>query len=205
MYNFQHLALRVSSLRQIFEHSIEQRLQHRWIHLSTSMMTKPDSAGQRSNSQHQGPPAREEVEGDYLHDAVLLRADYDLTYDKSLAKSTTVRYGTRSVVGQFVCTACRPHNPMKWNSGVVCTELWFSPGTNRYRTLLHSQRCKRCNRYAEPELDRGNYVHKIIRALDLWKGLREPELSSSKNRVRTGHHDRQRCHGCLKGVCAGIA
>ncbi|KAF8981464.1 hypothetical protein BGZ52_002830 [Haplosporangium bisporale] len=187
-------------LRQILEHSIEQRLQRRWIHLSTRVDTKP-ADGQRSNSPHRGPLAREEAEGDYLHSAVLLRADYDLTYDKSLSKSTTVRYGTRSVVGQFVCTACQSHRPKMWISGVVCAELWFSPGTSRYRTLLHSQRCKRCNRYAEPELDRDNYVHKIIRALDLWKGLRQPALSSPKNHVRTGPHDSQRCHGCLKGVC----
>ncbi|KAG0070686.1 hypothetical protein BGZ92_004410, partial [Podila epicladia] len=139
----------------------EQRLQHRWIHFTASSAAKPGSeSSQRNNCRSRGPPAREEVEGDHLHDALLQHADYELTYDHSLIKSTMVRYSTRSIVGKFVCRTCTTRSPMMWESGVVCIELWFHLGTNRYRTLLHSQKCKRCNQYAEPDVNLGNYIHK---------------------------------------------
>ncbi|KAG0356597.1 hypothetical protein BG005_004465 [Podila minutissima] len=202
MQGFHRVAPRANSLPQYFAHSMEQHLQHRWIHFTASSAAKTGSeSSRRNNSRPQGPPAREEVEGDYLHDVLLQHASYELTYDRSLVKSKMVRYSTRSTVGNFVCNTCTTRNPMMWESGVVCTELWFCLGTNRYRTLLHSQKCKRCNQYAEPDVDRDNYVHKVVRALDLWKGLRKPERPFSRNYVRTGPHDSGRCHGCLKGVC----
>ncbi|KAG0018353.1 hypothetical protein BGZ81_010272 [Podila clonocystis] len=204
MHGFHRVVLHADSFPRYFTRAIEKHLQHRWIHLSASSAAKPGSeGGQRNNSRPRGPPARKEVEGDYLHDALLRQADYELTYDRRLVKSTTVRYSTRSVVGKFVCNTCSTRSPRMWESGVVCTELWFCPGSSRYRTLLHSQQCKRCNQYAEPDVRSGNYFHKVVRALDLWKGLREPARPSSENQnhVHTGHHDSRRCHGCLKGVC----
>ncbi|KAF8984267.1 hypothetical protein BGZ46_008440 [Entomortierella lignicola] len=142
----------------------------------------------------------EEVDGVYLHKHLVGKATYSLKYDETLVTRQGVRHSERSIVGQFTCTFCRPENPRIWRSGVISTELWFAGSSNRYRTLLHSQKCRKCERYAEPEVDIDNYVKKVISAFDLWKGKRRA-IDYEKREI-TAPHDRQRCHGCAVGVCS---
>ncbi|KAF9361032.1 hypothetical protein BGX26_006354 [Mortierella sp. AD094] len=160
-----------------------------------------DSSNNPSFRRSRKPAEIEEIDGAYLHESIATEASYDLAYDDSLEDSMKfVRYGERSVVGNFTCNYCRPGNPRGWVSGVISTELWlYTRSPSRYRTLIHSQKCKRCNHYAEPEVDFDNYVRKVVSAFDLWKGLRvaeEPEY-----RKPTAPHDSERCHGCEIGVC----
>ncbi|KAF9397795.1 hypothetical protein BGX21_008496 [Mortierella sp. AD011] len=140
------------------------------------------SDSSNSNNRHftrsRRPMEVEEVDGAYLHDFVEAKATYDLKYDGSLdgVSTKSVRYGERSVVGDFTCNYCRQSDPYVWTSGVISTEIWlYTKSPCRYRTLLHSQKCRRCNRYAEPNVDVDNYARKVTSAFDLWKGLRKAE------------------------------
>ncbi|KAF8938486.1 hypothetical protein BGZ58_000803 [Dissophora ornata] len=162
--------------------------------------TPPPRGGHSSNRSRKTAASREEVDGAYLHEALAKEAGYTLVYDENLKVGKDGRYGGRSIVGKFTCTKCRPKNPRVWNSGIIATELWLST-SNRYRTLLHSQKCKACNNYAEPEVDIDNYVYKVVRAFDLWKDLREPELRNPGESIITAPHDSERCHGCEIGIC----
>ncbi|KAF9361033.1 hypothetical protein BGX26_006355 [Mortierella sp. AD094] len=119
----------------------------------------------RSSGRSRKPVEIEQVDGATLHGSLVAEAKYDLEYDSSLDKAMSdVRYGERSIVGNFTCKYCRPSHPRTWASGVISTELWLARNSNlnRYRAMLHSQKCKRCNRYAEPEVDIDNYVRKAM-------------------------------------------
>lgn len=151
------------------------------------------------------PGTHEETDGRHLHDDVLAHADYDLTYDNSLQHSKGihqrgtdyVQYSTRSIFGKFKCPQC----PWTWASGKICIEVWFSRNPDRYCTRIHSQKCRECETYAEPQLDTDKYAAKLVDAFDLWKGLRgrrEPDEDFSR---QTPPHHAERCHGCLVGVC----
>ncbi|KAF9103772.1 Chitin synthase, class 1 [Mortierella sp. AM989] len=149
---------------------------------------KSNPSGNRSK-RDQRVVSRDEVDGAYLHDALAKEVSYHLLYDKDLGEPA--RHRVRSVVGQFTCMHCRSNKPHVWKSGVIATEMWLST-SNRYRTLLHSQKCKYCNRYAEPEVDVDNYVRKVKWVFDLWKGLRAPEAKDSERHEFTGPHDEDR-------------
>ncbi|KAF9091564.1 hypothetical protein BGX29_010480 [Mortierella sp. GBA35] len=143
---------------------------------------------------------RLEVDGSCLHSALAKIAGNRYRYDQHLTEEESRRHEVRDIFGKFACHVCRPSNPRIWYSGVICTELYLSHD-NRYRALLHSQKCKRCNQYAEPEVDEERYAQKVKSALDLWTGERE-RIEPDPDHVRhTGPHDSRRCHGCEKGVC----
>ncbi|KAG0000346.1 hypothetical protein BGZ80_006379 [Entomortierella chlamydospora] len=146
---------------------------------------------------------REEMEADFLHNALTSKATYSLIYDKSIADRTVSRrskYGPRSMYGIFNCRGTCWH---RWRSGKVAAELWLRVDTGRYRVVLHSQRCQKCDRYAEPEIEVEAYVLKVIRAFDLWKGLRDFEEGDPHHKS-AAPHDYDRCHGCEKGVCSRL-
>ncbi|KAF9166774.1 hypothetical protein BGX20_000117 [Mortierella sp. AD010] len=133
---------------------------------------------------------REEMDADFLHDALIRKAAYSLTYDKSITDKTVsrcIKYGLRSI----------------WRSGKVAAELWLRVDTGRYRVVLHSQRCQKCDRYTEPEIEVEAYVLKVIKAFDLWKGLRDFEEGDPHHKS-AAPHDYDRCHGCEKGVCSRL-
>ncbi|KAF9154326.1 hypothetical protein BG015_001239 [Linnemannia schmuckeri] len=138
-----------------------------------------------------------EFDGSYLHAAVARESDSRYKYDDNLTKATSRRDGSRSILGHFICKACNPSR--SWYSGNICTEL-FIASNDRYRTILHAQQCRRCETYIMPEVDEGNYVQKIVSALDLW--INRPERKEFPSDYRkTKPHDKERCHGCQIGVC----
>ncbi|KAI8357224.1 hypothetical protein B0O80DRAFT_446806 [Mortierella sp. GBAus27b] len=151
---------------------------------------------------------RPEVDGEYLHEALAQEAsDYDvpfhLQYDRNLQGNARVRSDERSMSGSFTCEPCsldlrRRH---RWTSGVISTQLWLSVRDKRYCILINSQKCRRCERYVEPEVDLDKFVHKVIRAFTLWLGLREREEGWQDDHHDTPPHDQKRCRGCEKGVC----
>lgn len=152
---------------------------------------------------HNPAGADAETNGRHLHNDVLAQADYHLMYDDNLKHSNganNVRYSTRSVFGWFECLQCRRHKPWAWNSGKICVEIWFCRNPDRYRSLIHSQKCCRCESYAEPQLDTGSYTTKLVDAFDLWKNLRDRRKPNDDFRQTPPHHP-DRCHGCLVGVC----
>ncbi|KAF9349988.1 hypothetical protein BGX26_011768 [Mortierella sp. AD094] len=173
--------------------------------VNQSSRTIPIGMGQPSPQENhvslaaKEPSPREEMDADFFHEALAAEATYSLTYDKSLTytvKTKNSKYGSRSIFGMFTCTKKCQH---KWISGKVAVELWLRVDTGRYRVVLHSQKCQRCERYAEPEIEVEAYVLKVIRTFDLWKGLRDSE---ERDPVKsTAPHDYDRCHGCEKGIC----
>ncbi|KAF8981466.1 hypothetical protein BGZ52_002832 [Haplosporangium bisporale] len=142
-----------------------------------------------------------EIDGQCLHGAVLQGSTTFLVYDTNLTISRLTKYATRSVVGHFVCKYCRPLDPWVWKSEDICTELWYTPVSGRYRTQLHSQKCKKCGTFAEPQVDLDDYMRKLTGAFQGWRTERPPEYASQENEIWTDPHDSERCHGCLKGVC----
>ncbi|KAG0018352.1 hypothetical protein BGZ81_010271 [Podila clonocystis] len=152
---------------------------------------------------HNPAGANEETDGRHLHNEVLAQADYHLTYDnrlKCLNRTNYVRYSTRSIFGTFECLQCRRHKPWTWKSGKICVEIWFSRNPDRYSTRIHSQKCSKCESYAEPQLDTVSYSTKLVDAFNLWKGLRDRRQPNDEIRQTPPHHP-HRCHGCLVGVC----
>ncbi|KAF9154327.1 hypothetical protein BG015_001240 [Linnemannia schmuckeri] len=144
-----------------------------------------------------------DFDGAYLHPAVAQVAGYRYRYDKYLAADESVRIGARSIIGHFTCYTCQPtidDGYRIWYSAVICVELYLSP-YNDYRAILHAQQCKKCDEYAQPEVDIENYICKVINTLDLWTGRRDVYWSQEYRATR-GPHDEDRCHGCQVGVCA---
>ncbi|KAF9307318.1 hypothetical protein BGZ74_007129 [Mortierella antarctica] len=142
-----------------------------------------------------------EIDGLSLHGAVLQGSSTFLVYDANLTNSRLTKYATRSVVGHFACNHCRPLDPWVWKSEDICTELWYAPVSGRYRTQLHSQKCKKCDAFAEPQVDLDDYVCKLTGVFQSWKDERPPGYLGQENDIWTDPHDSERCHGCLKGVC----
>ncbi|KAF9117841.1 hypothetical protein BGW39_001751 [Mortierella sp. 14UC] len=143
-----------------------------------------------------------DFDGAYLHPAVAQVVGYRYRYDKYLAADESVRIGARSIIGHFTCHTCQPTSDdgyRIWTSAIICTELYLSPYDD-YRVILHAQQCKRCDEYAQPEVDLENYICKVISTLDLWTGRRDAAWSEDW-RVSRGPHDENRCHGCQVGVC----
>ncbi|KAG0018351.1 hypothetical protein BGZ81_010270 [Podila clonocystis] len=142
-----------------------------------------------------------EIDGRELHGAVLTGSSTFLVYDSNLVNSRLTKYATRSVVGYFACKNCRPLDPWVWKSEDICVELWYSPDSGRYRTQLHSQRCKKCGDFATAQVDLEDYVRKLTAVFQSFKNERLPEYIYQENEIWTDLHDPGRCHGCLKGVC----
>lgn len=142
-----------------------------------------------------------EIDGQALHGAVLQGSSAFLVYDAGLANSRLTKYTTRSVIGYFACKTCRPSDPWVWKSEDICTELWYAPVSGRYRTQLHSQKCKKCGAFSEPQADLEDYVRKLTGVFQSWRNEGLPEYAHQENEIWTDPHDSGRCHGCLKGVC----
>ncbi|KAG0029941.1 hypothetical protein BGZ82_007643 [Podila clonocystis] len=83
----------------------------------------------------------------------------------------------------------------------VCVELWYAPDSGRYRTQLHSQKCKKCGAFATAQVGLEDYVRKLTAVFQSFKNERLPEYTHQENEIWTDLHDSGRCHGCLKGVC----
>jgi hypothetical protein len=116
-------------------------------------------------------------------------------YNANLQREEEQR-DTLPMVGTFSCAHCSSHG---WHSGKIATQVWFDDSTDRYRTLINCQKCKRCNQYAEPVMDVDIYVERLLSKIYLWKGWRQPILFDGDK--TTGPHDSERCRGCEKGVC----
>ncbi|KAG0292539.1 hypothetical protein BGZ96_004022 [Linnemannia gamsii] len=141
-----------------------------------------------------------EFEGSYLHAVVARESDDRYKYDQNLTKPTSGRSRSKNIVGHFLCNSCTP--AYEWESGIICTEL-FLGSNDRYRTILHAQQCRRCKAFVKPDVDEENYVKRVVRALDLWTGRREPQKQLFDESKATGRHDDKLCHGCQIGVCNG--
>lgn len=139
---------------------------------------------------------RDEVDGEYLHEAVAAEAPFQLVYDASLSKNR--HRSVRDMAGTFTCTHCK--KPHAWDSSVIATQVWFDEHRDRYCTLLNCQKCKRCNQYAKLEINEEKYVDRLLNAITLWKGLRERRMNPDVPK-KTGPHDSTRCRGCEKGIC----
>jgi len=143
--------------------------------------------------------ANAEYDGAHLNKSLLQESgSHRYRYNKYLTSATSDRSGVRQIVGHFTCYNCHP--PRTWDSGQICTQVLYAP-TDRYRTILHAQKCQACEAYAEPEVDLDNYAKKIVSALDLWTGRRR-RMESHGHYKRTGPHDTERCHGCQIGICS---
>ncbi|KAG0351547.1 hypothetical protein BG005_008958, partial [Podila minutissima] len=57
-----------------------------------------------------------------------------------------------------------------------------------YRTTIHSQGCRRCGDFAEPQLDLESYTSRVKWVLDLWTGNREA-VEPLKRGGPTGPHE----------------
>ncbi|KAG0375745.1 hypothetical protein BGX24_008695, partial [Mortierella sp. AD032] len=55
--------------------------------------------------------------------------------------------------------------------------------------------------YVKPEVDKENYVQKIVSALDLWTG-RPARQEPTSYFNKTPPHDEKRCHACQVGICS---
>jgi hypothetical protein len=71
---------------------------------------------------------------------------------------------------------------------------------SRYRTRLHSQKCNRCHKVVEPELDKDDYVTKVVRVLDGWTG-QHSMVKPLQSFIPTGPHQSDKCNACIKGIC----
>lgn len=129
-----------------------------------------------------------EIDGLSLHGAVLQGSSTFLVYDANLTNSRLTKYATRSVVGHFACNHCRPLDPWVWKSEDICTELWYAPVSGRYRTQLHSQKCKKCDAFAEPQVDLDDYVCKLTGVFQSWKDERPPGYLGQENDIWTDPH-----------------
>lgn len=125
-------------------------------------------------------------------------------------------------------------NPRVWTSSVVFTEYWICPpsslsssssssssdlGTTpsatdptRYKVLIHSQKCRCCERYIQPKLMPKKFVQRTLWAFDLWTGRRDRIHGEGQggaggmdqNRSAGPPHDSTRCHGCEIGKCRRV-
>ncbi|KAF9102968.1 hypothetical protein BGX27_010793 [Mortierella sp. AM989] len=177
-----------------------KKVKKRIISLGAGPATSSNNRSSRKKRNQDPEQEVKEFDGFYLHKWLTAEAEYDLKYDKSLTQVKSVKYGERSIIGQFTCTKCRPNKRGGWKSGIISTELWLSTSDNRYRTQLNAQQCRGCESYAVPEVDVDNYTRKVISAFDLWKGLRYAEARTEYK--RTAPHDTKRCYGCKKKVCS---
>ncbi|KAK3826157.1 MAG: zinc-binding domain-containing protein [Benniella sp.] len=156
----------------------------------------PKSQGQSNKKGKKKKAAQDELDGEYLHSAVSAEASFNLVYNANLQRGEEQR-ATLPMVGTFACTHCSSKG---WHSGNVATQVWFEKSTDRYRTLINCQKCKKCNQYAEPVMDVHIYVERLLSKFYLWKGLRDPIIPPDDDKS-TGPHDSERCRGCEKGVC----
>jgi len=157
---------------------------------------------------------RSVIDGSSLHDDLAAAAvngcmNFTLVYDRSLRENQlSVSARSRGMFGRFHCTSCIQKGiPREWSSAVVCTEFLLSIPTGRlnkavrYQCSIHSQKCRGCEKYMEPDLDRNQYTQKALRAFELWTGNREAEDSDDRVVGSQKPHDRARCHGCQVGKC----
>ncbi|KAK5805701.1 hypothetical protein F5H01DRAFT_75700 [Linnemannia elongata] len=149
------------------------------------------------------PPS--EIDGMPLHASVTAQVDDRYPYDRQI-KTDSVPYSTtRSVVGVFKCYRCerkkdRPNDPREWTSVGIAVQIWMSSTGHRYRTQLNSQRCKHCHIFGELEVDKDDYVTKVVRVLDGWTRQRSV-VKPLQNYPPTGPHRTDLCHACQRGVC----
>ncbi|KAF9327982.1 hypothetical protein BG006_008774, partial [Podila minutissima] len=115
-------------------------------------------------------PARKEVDGEPLHEHIANILDYHVSYDKNVY-CRSLRERSLAIFGKLRCP--RPTCRKKWASGICATVLEFSPPSMTYRTTIHSQGCRACGDFAEPQLDLESYTSKVKWVLDLWTGNRE--------------------------------
>ncbi|KAG0325806.1 hypothetical protein BG000_001666 [Podila horticola] len=60
--------------------------------------------------------------------------------------------------------------------------------------------CDHCDIFVEPDVDKDDYVTKVVMALDSWTGQRSP-VKPLQHYTSTGPHKTQKCHACRKGIC----
>ncbi|KAF9948485.1 hypothetical protein BGZ70_002202 [Mortierella alpina] len=196
-------------------------------------LRKLPTEDQNKNTEKTGPKLpevqRTTVDGFYLHDQLVMAAakrsassmwDCNIVYDHTLRESYTYNGNgetrTRDMFGRFNCTTCylpKSHRARSWHSAEVFTEFWYShtPATGRrdtrdtlrYQSLIHSQKCRGCEKYMEAGLDRENYVNTAIKAFELWTARRDRLYQDGDldgEDKRTKPHDTKRCHGCIMGL-----
>ncbi|KAG0042893.1 hypothetical protein BGZ83_012059 [Gryganskiella cystojenkinii] len=148
-----------------------------------------------------------------------------------LGPTAGCRRQSREMKGRFECLTCtvgdkdkdktnnvqrKRDGPRNWDSNVIFTEFWYrnhrvnpqslSRGikdTFSYRSLIHSQRCRGCEKYMKAILDPVVYIDRALKAIEIWSGRRKP-IERDEEEEEEGDrrpHDRDRCHGCDIGRC----
>lgn len=145
-----------------------------------------------------------EIEAEKYH-AALAEAEggSHYKYDSKLTAEKCRKHAVRNMGGRFVCSPCKHKKSNTWGSGIICTELYLSRDNSTYRAVLNAQQCKKCNQYGKLELDVSKYVDRVLDTFALWRGLRDARKPDDPHASR-GPHDKERCHGCKKGICNKI-
>ncbi|BCS17759.1 3CxxC-type zinc finger protein [Aspergillus puulaauensis] len=101
-----------------------------------------------------------------------------------------------NVMGQFTCPNenCRKSG---WSSKKIAIRIRMYPG-RRYNARVYHQRCKKCERLGELELD-DSYAERVAYWLLKWNGV-ELEKPSHAGQSK-GPHNKKLCEGCKAGHC----
>ncbi|KAF9899418.1 hypothetical protein BX616_003049 [Lobosporangium transversale] len=142
-------------------------------------------------------PGQGEYDAEYLHTHVADEAAYPIVYSKNCRQS---HERTMKSWGHFICKTeeCEEN---EWKSAIIACHLIFSRSNISYKVTLHAQKCRQCERYAEPIVDPEAYARQVVHVLDLWMHLREREEPTGSGVHTRGPHDIARCHGCEVGQC----
>ncbi|KAF9119270.1 hypothetical protein BGW39_000429 [Mortierella sp. 14UC] len=150
---------------------------------------------------------REEVDGLYLHASVTGEIGGRYPYDQYIKTDGELRTTAVTVAGIFKCynKYCKRKEkdevvPRVWDSYGICVKIWMSSSDHGYRTILHFQQCNKCRKYIKPEVEKDDYVTKIVTVMDRWT-KQKSDVKPRKFYPPTGPHQSDKCSACQKGVC----